>query len=357
MRINIKKSFFGEREFVICENNGMKAKLFKYSTGVEAIRVENTKGYFIILPFQGQQIWRANFLGRELTMKTKFDEPVPTIEYLKTYGGFLLHCGINAFGVPSKDDDHPQHGEIPNGEYKTAYIEINDEYIAVGGSLFFDKSFVKSYTFSPECRLYRDDTVLKINVELENRRDDPMEYMYLCHINFRPINGAELIYSADYNNVKVFKSIGDTVPKDRAEKLLGFMNELEKNPELHHKVGAENEIYNPEICFAEYGYMGDESNRAYTLQYTDDGACFVSHPTDILPVVIRWISRTNDEDSMGMALPATAEHLGYTNAKRLGQIKILPPLSKLNFLVEAGWLPKTDADNVKKKIEEICRKA
>lgn len=350
MRINLKKSFFSEKEFVIAEENGMKAVLFRYQTGVEAIRVENEKGYFIILPYQGQQIWRANFLGKELVMKTKFSEPVPTTEYLKTYGGFLLHCGFNAFGVPQKDDNHPQHGETPNGEFKTAYIDITEDYIAVGGSYFYDVSFTKNYTFTPECRLYKNDTVLKININLENRRNSPMEYMYLCHINFRPIDGAELIYSADYNNIKIFK------PENPEEKLRTYMEKVEKNPEIHHKVGAEGQVYNPEICFGINGYKGDENNTAYTLQYTENGASYVSHPVDILPVGIRWISRTGDEDSMGMVLPATAEHLGYMNAKRNGQIKILEPLGKLSFTIEAGWLEKTDADKVKEKIEEINRK-
>ena len=74
MRINIRKEFFREKEFVFMENGQFKVTFFRYSTGVEAIRVENSKGYFIILPFQGQQIWRAGFLGHELTMKTKFEE-------------------------------------------------------------------------------------------------------------------------------------------------------------------------------------------------------------------------------------------------------------------------------------------
>ena len=107
MRIHLKKEFFAEKEFVFLEHGKMKVTFFRYSTGIEAIKVENSKGYFIILPFQGQQIWRAGFLGHELTMKTKFEEPVPTLEYLKTYGGFLLHCGISAFGVPQADDNHP----------------------------------------------------------------------------------------------------------------------------------------------------------------------------------------------------------------------------------------------------------
>ncbi len=354
MRINIKKSFFAEKEYVLAEHMDFKITAFKYSSGVEALKVENGRGYFIILPFQGQQIWRAVFDGHELTMKTKFSEPVPTKEYLKTYGGFLYHCGICAFGVPQSDDNHPQHGEIPNADYDEAYIELCDDYVAVGGSLYYDVSFIKSYIFSPECRLYKNDTVLKIGITLENRRNEPMDYMYLCHINFRPIDGAELIYSADYKDIKIFKSFKDTMSKDDRDKLIKYLEKLEKEPEIHHKVGGEGQTYNPEICFALYGYKADKNGRAYTLQYTDDGACYVSHSPEILPVGIRWISRTGDEDSMGMILPATAEHMGYQNAKRRGEIKYLPPLGKIYFEIEAGWLTK-DAADIKKAEMNSCK--
>ena len=63
MRFYLNKEYFTDREFLIAENANMKATAFKYSTGVEAIRVENKKGYFIILAFKGQQIWRAHFCG------------------------------------------------------------------------------------------------------------------------------------------------------------------------------------------------------------------------------------------------------------------------------------------------------
>lgn len=339
MRINLKREFFCEKEFLLLENRNMKAICFRYSTGVEAVKVENKKGYFIILPFQGQQIWRAGFLGQELTMKTMFDEPENTQEFLKTYGGFLLHCGISAFGTPQEDDDHPEHGETPNAIYKNAYIECGDDYIAVGGRLDYDISFTRNYSFSPECRLYEDDTVLKIIIDLQNRRLTLMEYMYLCHINFRPIDGARLMYTAEYDNkhIKVHKVIGNTVPKEQAEELLAYMQLLEKEPKLHHIIGASGQIYNPEICFT-VRYKSDEQGRGYTLQNTGNGACYVSHPVDTLPYGIRWISRTGDEDSCGMILPATAEHFGYQNAKRNGQIKTLEGGQNISFSIEVGWL-------------------
>lgn len=57
---------------------------------------------------------------------------------------------------------------------------------------------------------------------------------------------------------------------------------------------------------------------------------------------------------MGMVLPSTSEHLGYTNAKRLGQIKIHNAGEKVNFYIETGYLDNNRAlkiiDKIKKEI-------
>lgn len=357
MKITLQKEFFKDRPYILVENGSMRATAFRYESGVEALKVENDRGYFIILPFQGQQIWRACFDGCDLVMKTKFDEPQPTKEYLETYGGFLLHCGIGSFGVPQENDNHPLHGEIPNAQYQKAYIKCGEDFIAVGGHLTYDASLKKNYTFSPECRLYAGETYLKVNVEIENRRHVPMEYMYLCHINFRPINGAELIYSANYDkeHIKVFKRVADDVPQEQKKALLAYMDAVQQNVTLHHKIGEKEQLYDPEICFA-VKYKTDKDGRAYTLQMMDDGAYYVSHPAKILPTGIRWIARTGDEDALGMVLPATGEHLGYENARKRGEIKILPPMGKISFTIEAGYLDKEYAENIKEKIE-IIRKA
>ena len=131
-----------------------------------------------------------------------------------------------------------------------------------------------------------------------------------------------------------------------------FKKRLQENVELHHRVGAEGEIYDPEICFT-VTYKGDENGRAYTLQTDADGACYVSHPIDALPVGVRWISRTGNEDSMGMVLPATSEAMGYTYSKRTGQMKILGAFEKLAFDIEAGYLNVQEAQRIREKIDKI----
>ena len=117
-------------------------------------------------------------------------------------------------------------------------------------------------------------------------------------------------------------------------------------------VGESGQCYDPEICFS-IKYDADENGRAYTMQYTKEGACFVSHPTDVLSNGVRWISRTKNEDAMGMVLPATAEHIGYENARNNGQLKVLSGNETLEFYIEAGYLEHEEAEKTRGKIRKI----
>jgi len=359
MRINLRKDFFPGSDLDLLVYGNMKITAFKFPSGVEALTVENTKGYFTILPFKGQQIWELHFNGQDFSMQTTIKQPVPTPNLLDSYGGFLYHCGVTACGVPQADDDHPQHGELHNITYDNAYIRCDEDekgkYIAVGGDVEYNVAFKYHYIFSPEVRLYENDTKIIITISLENKRNTPFEYMYLCHINYRPIDGAELIYSAPYDkeHITVHKIISPTTPGEKAEKLLNYMNRVQETPELHHKIGDTEALFDPEICMT-VRYKADEKGRAYTMQYKKgEGACFVDHPLADLPLSTRWIARTDNEDAMGMILPATSEHLGRNYAKRKGTMKVLAPHEKTVFTIETGWLSDADASALADKIEKI----
>lgn len=357
----INPSMFEEKEKLILDNGTMKAYAFKYSTGVCAIRVENEKGYFIILPYQGQQIWRAKFLGKSLTMKSMFAEPVPTQDFLENYGPFYMHCGVRAMGIVGPEDTHLPHGELTVAQYKNAWLVAGEDekgaYIAVSGEYIGKKAFNYHYRFVPQCRLYAGETLLHMTVHLENLRSVPFTYMYLGHANFRPVEGSELVYSAkcDPEHIKIHKLIDPAAPKEIAEPLAAYMDALEKDPSLHNKIGAPGQTYNPEICMTIY-YEKDENGMAHTMQCMPDGnAFYISHPVDKLPYVIRWMAGTGDEESLGMALPATAEHLGFTHAKNNGQLKTLAAGAELNFDITLGLLEANEVETVAKKIETLIK--
>ena len=116
--IHLTPDMFHDRERLLVEHGPLTAAAFCYDSGVAALRLRNELGELVMLPFQGQQIWSAAFGGRELTMKSMFSRPNATRNYLETYGGFLVHCGALAMGVPSGPDTHPLHGELPNAPVK-----------------------------------------------------------------------------------------------------------------------------------------------------------------------------------------------------------------------------------------------
>ena len=57
-------------------------------------------------------------------------------------------------------------------------------------------AFTHNYRATPSVKVYENDTVLPIALNIANRFHKPMDLMYMCHINFRPVEGARLVYSA-----------------------------------------------------------------------------------------------------------------------------------------------------------------
>ncbi len=355
----LDKSFFEKHEKLIAENGNLKAYTFMYSSGVHALKIVNECGYIILLPYKGQQIWRASFHGHDLTMKTLMDEPTASNVFLETYGGFMLHCGFKSMGLPT--GKHSQHGELPNVEYDEAYIvsgeDENGKFIALAGTRLYEEVFVDKYKFMPECRLYENSSVIHVNVCAENLRSKPMEYMYLCHINFMPVEGSKLIYSAkrDAQHIKVHKNVPASMPAKEAAELKAYMDAVQDDPTIHDTVDFKNQKYDPEIVFA-IKYETDENGMAHTMQHMPDGyACYVTHPVEALPVGVRWVCNTGDEQAMGMVLPATAEHLGYEYAKANGQIKEISANSKISFGLKLGLLKPDEATKLVEKIDGILK--
>jgi hypothetical protein len=292
-------------------------------------------------------------------MKTTFDEPVPNAEYLKTYGGFLLHCGAAAMGVPGAGDSHPLHGELPNIPYDTAYIETGEDeggaFITVGGTVKYRVGFSKGYIAEPSVKFYRDASVAQVNMRLTNLRTEPMEYMYLCHINFRPFEGAQLIYSApaDAGHIKIFKDMPDNMPASRREKLLAYMGRVAAKPAAHHIIDASSQIYDPEIVLA-VKYNADSDGYAHCLQVMPEGdACYAAFRPEELPIGLRWIARTSDKDAMGMLLPATGNHKGYSHAKENGMLHTIPAHGSVTFHMSVGYLRNEDAAHMQALIQNL----
>lgn len=355
-RLFLTPAFFGDREQVLVEHGALVASTFRYESGVAALRIENERGALVLLPFQGQQIWSAHFNGRELTMKSMFDQPHPTRSYLETYGGFLIHCGMTAMGVPTEKDQHPLHGELPNAPYEKAWLIAGEDgrgmFLELGGQYRHTVAFSTNYIAQPRVRLYAGRATFNAGMRVTNLKNTPMEMMYLAHINFRPAENGWLVYSAPYTKecVRVRASIPSHVrplPGYRE-----FLEELAENPEKHH-VLAPNLAFDPEVVFF-IDYQTDSDGWAHSLQiHLDGSADYVRHRPDQLDHGVRWICRTSDQDALGLVLPATAEPEGYTAEKEKGNIKTLGPGAVWECEYMMGALTPEETREVQALIEKI----
>jgi hypothetical protein len=357
--VTLRPEYFGGKERAFIERGELSASLFRYDSGVEAVRIRNSRGQIVVLPFHGQQIWDARFDERVLTMRSMFPEPRATRDYLGNYGAFLLHCGATAMGNPSREDTHPLHGELPNAPYGEAWAAAGTDgkgpYLAVGGEYRHTVAFACDYTARPLVTLRGGETVVSIEMEIRNRKKSPMELMYLAHVNFRPLDGGRLVTPApatpEAMRVRKVIPVNFTPPPGYRE----FLKELAADPARHLRLEP-GMAFNPEVVFF-LSCLPDEDGWVRSLMVHPDGyASYIGYATATLDHAIRWISRTPDQDCFGLLLPATAEPDGYLAEKAKGNVKVLAPGQSVRFGLEAGLLTPEQASAMEERIAEVLRR-
>jgi len=358
VRFFLKERDFHDNKEKILENQDLTVSTFRYSSGVAALEVKNRKGSMISLPFQGQQIWDAAFNGRRLTMHSPVIEPQPTREFLMNMGAFLFHCGMTAMGSPGPEDKHVLHGELVNAPFKQVYIDAGKDehgsFVSVGGTYEHAAAFGAHYLAQPCVRLYEDETLMHISMRLKNLNRTPMEYMYLAHINFLPVDFGRFVYSADpaKGNVHVRENLPPSMQP--SPQLVQYVKELVDHPEKHHVLDP-NLPYDPEIVFL-IDYQADENGWAHALHVHPDGtADYVSHKPAQLDTGIRWICRTPNQEALGMEA-ATAGPEGYTAEKKKGKVKVLPAGGEFVCEYFAGLLSADRVPKMETKIAKILGK-
>lgn len=356
VRVSLQRPFFSEKRRPFIESGELRASLFRYDSGVEAVLLANGASELVMLPFQGQQIWSATFGGRNVTMKSMFSQPNPTTEYVRTYGGFLLHCGFTAMGVPTEQDDHPLHGELPNARFQHAWLVLGEdqdgEYIGLGGEYQHTVAFQYNYTARPLVKLYAGGKEVHVSVVFRNCKETPMEFMYMGHANYRPVDDGRLVYSAQVSreSVRVRRSIPSHVSP--GPDYLKFLERLAEEPEEHHLLDA-SLSFDPEMVFS-IDYKADADGWAHTMQVHPGGSAdYVRHRPQQLPVGVRWISRTPDQDALGLVLPATAGAEGKAAEREQGNVRELAGGAKWRCDYLLGTLDPGEVGAMEEKISEI----
>jgi hypothetical protein len=349
----------GECERLLVSFGELSATSFCFGSGVCALRLKNDIGSLIILPFQGQQIWSAEFGGRNLTMKSMFEEPQPTTDFLATFGGFLQHCGATGTGVPSPQDAHPLHGELPNAPYQTAYLATGRDqsgpYIRVGGAYRHTVAFAHNYVAEPSVKLYASSTLFNVSMAITNLKRSDMELMYLAHVNFAPVDHGRLVYSAVCapQHVRVRSAIPAHVhpEPDYAE----FIARLQQEPALHETL-TPGLAFDPEVVFF-IDYLADEQGWAHSMQVHPDGSAdYVRHRPDHLPKATRWICRTPDQDAIALVEPGTCETEGYLAEKAKGNLQTLAPGGQFHCSLDIGVLPPAEARRLEDRIARLQKR-
>jgi hypothetical protein len=59
VHFTLRRESFGEKERETARYGALHAGIFRFDTGVEAIRLANAGGHVVALPFMGQMVWSA----------------------------------------------------------------------------------------------------------------------------------------------------------------------------------------------------------------------------------------------------------------------------------------------------------
>ena len=264
-------------------------------------------------------------------------------------------------GVPGDGDEHPLHGELPNAPYGSAFVELGEDenglFLTVGGEYEHIVAFNYNYLARPRVTVHEGSSMLDLYMDITNRRHAEMELMYMMHINFRPVDNGELVYSArpSPEKVRVYVSIpAHMKPSKSLEEFKKFLEEVAKNPSLHHTLSPEKP-FEPEMVMS-ISFEEDSEGWAHSLQVQPDGyGSYISHRPSDLPFGIRWISRSADQDALGLVLPATAEAEGYIKEKEKGNLVVLGSGETAQYHTRAGLVTPSELNEVRGKIEAILK--
>lgn len=353
--IHLDERMFSESERPLAASGALGVSAFRYRSGVAALRIQNGVGSAVLLPFQGQQIWDAEFLGRRLTMRSMFDEPIPTRDYLATYGAFFIHCGGTSMGNPGPDDTHPLHGELPNLPYQDAALVLGEDstgaYVELTGSGWDRRAFGHDFEARPRLRLYEGKTFFDATIEVENRSLKPMPFLYLAHINFRPVDGGVLSDTVRDDARDAIVRVPD-LAEDATPSVRDYHDAVAKNPS-HHRTLEDGQAIEPEIVLTMKAAADDDGWTHALQRLPDGGGDFVSYRPADLPYAVRWITRSGDQDALGLVLPATAAPDGLAAATRNGQLVWIEPSHAFRTDFRFGALDASACRNLNSTIETI----
>jgi hypothetical protein len=346
-RITLRKSFFEEKEREFLAVDGLTVSLFRYETGIEAVRLANRRGHLVVLPYLGQMVWDAVFDGVDLTMKNMFSAPRPVEGIIGTYGCFAFHSGILRNGCPSPEDDHPLHGEMPCAPMDAAALELGSDdrgpFVRLTGEREYVMGFGAHYVARPSVTMRLGETLFDIGLAVENLSAQPMDLMYMCHANFAFCEGGRFLQPAGFtpDSMVVRTAVpGHVVPTPAYDALV---KELARDPSVMARLD-EPHRYDPEQVFYIRNLRADGEGKTHLMLVRPAGDAFaMSYDLEQLPHTARWVLYNPDQQVCAFALPSTCEPEGYLAERHKGHVRSLPGRGRTMFTVRLGYLDAAEA--------------
>jgi len=348
--VTLSRPLFQEKEKLFLESEGIRASLFRYETGVAAVRLANRRGHLIVLPYLGQMIWDAVFDGVRLAMTSMFAMPRPATTILGTYGCFCYHAGLLRMGNPGPEDDHPLHGEMPCARMDRASLEIGEDaegtFVRLVSEHEYIKGFGDHYLARPSVTIRPERTVFDIAMSVENLAGNPMDLMYMCHVNFALPEGGRIVQPAAFTaeNMTVRTAVPSHVPATAEYQAL--IEAIARDPSIMEILDAPRRFDPEQVCYIRNLRTDDRGVAHFLLQRREgDGFVIGYRPSDF-PHTVRWILCNADQQVAGFALPSTCEPEGYTAEKRKGNVQSLPSGGRKEFFVRTGYLEPSEAERM-----------
>lgn len=318
----------------LLEADGIVVEGFRYSSGIEGMTVRSEALELDVLPFTGQQIWRARIGGRDLTMRSTFEEPVASREYLESNGAYFIHCGGSAMGNPGRGDEHPLHGELPSARLGDVALELEGHELRLRGGFTSRVAFGAYFRAALSLRVRVGDTLIESHAELTNLSAEPRPLMYLAHINMLPAVGGRLVEEYEPGRRPVAR--GDVLVGGRPVPAA----DLDSGDVGIEELLAPGVRVEPELVqTVPVAHPGGWSTvrQVHPTGHTD----IVSFEHGDLTHTIRWLRRSADDDAFGFALPATAEADGLAAETAKGHVRLYGPGESLRATIRHGSEPAT----------------
>lgn len=333
-KFNLSHEMFSAATFDLYEDDNFKVSTFKYPSGVESLKVSNSRGYLTLLPFYGLMVWDAVFDGITLKEKDGFSQPLFGKQISDTYGAFEFTSGLLANGNPSPEDNHVQHGEFATARMDHAALVVDDDTITVTSDYEYIKGFGDHYLATPSVTMRKDSGLFDIEQHVKNLSNcAPMTLQYMCHLCYAYVDNATMTSNIPDEAFQLRTSVPTHVHP--TPEWTAFTKELEESGKLIDKLDDPSH-YDPEIVF----FSSDLTKYTDTAEFRVDlgnGHNFLTtYKTAELPIVTRWILYNGDQQVNAFALPGTCTPEGQLAAKNAGTLITLKPQEERHFHVVTG---------------------